>query len=402
MSAKKIIHGAKWLLSGNAIYAASQWVLLIILAKMGTPEMVGQFTLALSIAAPVYMLTNMQLRAIQVADSNENYGFSEYYSLRLLGVVVALIVISIFSLGINADVFAVVLIVSVMKGVEAITDIIYGALNAKNRTTDIAWSLMLKGVGSVVVFYVAIKLTSSIVAGVIGLTAIWFLILLLFDFRSIGYSKIIAVEFKWLQMFSLVKVAFPLGISVMLISLQANLPRFFLEKYFGSAEVGIYSALAYILVIGSVFINSIGQSISPHLAKQWAIGDIDGFKKTTIQAAVIAGALGLVSVIMVIIFGKQFLTLFYGEIYAKWNDALFIVMLSGAFLYMAAVFGYAITAAGALKQQVPMFVVILLGAFVASMLLIPVLGIMGAAWAAFITAMLQLAISYFIFRMRVR
>lgn len=402
MTIFKIISSAKWLLSGNFIYAASQWLLLVILAKLGTPEMVGQFTLALSIAAPVYMFTNLQLRPIQVADANEIYKFSDYYGLRLIGVIVAVVLIVILANELNPGISVVIAVVAAMKGVEAVADIIHGALNAKNNTVRIAKSLMIKGVASVIVFTIAIGVTKDIVVGVSSLAVTWFAVLVIYDFNGIGYNKCLRLEYNWRAFGALAKKAYPLGIAVMLVSLQANIPRYFLEKFSGTAAVGIYSALAYILIIGGVFINSLGQSISPQLASYWVSNDVVNFKRIANRTAIIAGALGFLSVGMVFFLGKWFLLTFYGEEYAQWNNALLIVMVSGAFLYMASVFGYAMTAANALKPQVPMFIAVAFGAFAASWFLIPAYGIIGAALASLITALLQLTISYFIFRSRVR
>ncbi len=37
-----------WTFVGNVVYAGSQWGMLVVLAKLGTPEMVGQFSLGLA------------------------------------------------------------------------------------------------------------------------------------------------------------------------------------------------------------------------------------------------------------------------------------------------------------------------------------------------------------------
>ncbi len=58
-----------WTLSGNLVYAACQWGMLVVLARMGNAEMVGQFALALSIITPVLMFTNLQLRSVQATDA---------------------------------------------------------------------------------------------------------------------------------------------------------------------------------------------------------------------------------------------------------------------------------------------------------------------------------------------
>jgi len=42
-----------WTLLGNVVYAGCQWAMLVVLAKLGTPEMVGQF--ALVVTAPIVL-----------------------------------------------------------------------------------------------------------------------------------------------------------------------------------------------------------------------------------------------------------------------------------------------------------------------------------------------------------
>jgi len=64
-----------WSAVGNVTYAATQWGMLIILAKLGTPEMVGQYALGLAVTGPVFMLANLQLRVIQATDTRESHTF---------------------------------------------------------------------------------------------------------------------------------------------------------------------------------------------------------------------------------------------------------------------------------------------------------------------------------------
>jgi len=83
-----------WTFTGNLIYAACQWGMLVVLAKLGSPEMVGQFTLGLAVTAPVIMFTNLQLRGIQATDAKGDYVFSDYLGLRLIGTGLALLIIA--------------------------------------------------------------------------------------------------------------------------------------------------------------------------------------------------------------------------------------------------------------------------------------------------------------------
>src|SRR3982750_880645 len=52
-------------LFGNLVYAGCQWGVLVALAKLGNPQVVGVYALALAITSPVMLLSNLQLREVQ-------------------------------------------------------------------------------------------------------------------------------------------------------------------------------------------------------------------------------------------------------------------------------------------------------------------------------------------------
>src|SRR5690349_18837641 len=83
-----------WALSGNIVYAACQWGMVVALAKLGNSFMVGQFSLGLAITTPVLMFTNLQLRAVQATDAKRQHPFGEYLGLRVMTTLVALSVIA--------------------------------------------------------------------------------------------------------------------------------------------------------------------------------------------------------------------------------------------------------------------------------------------------------------------
>ena len=60
-------HNFLWTLSGNLVYATCLWGMLVVLTKLGSPGVVGRFSLAAAVATPVFMFANLQLRAVLVA-----------------------------------------------------------------------------------------------------------------------------------------------------------------------------------------------------------------------------------------------------------------------------------------------------------------------------------------------
>src|SRR5947209_3750081 len=71
----------QWSLVGSVVYAACQWAIVIVLAKLGSSESVGQFALGFAVAAPVVLLANLQLSALQATDATRAYRFGHYLAL---------------------------------------------------------------------------------------------------------------------------------------------------------------------------------------------------------------------------------------------------------------------------------------------------------------------------------
>ena len=54
----------------------------------------------------------------------------------------------------------------------------------------------------------------------------------------------------------------------MLIALSASLPRYAIERFGGPRDLGVFAAVASFITIGSVIVNSLGQSAMTRLAEQ--------------------------------------------------------------------------------------------------------------------------------------
>ena len=131
-----LLNKAKWLLSGNILFAFSQWLMLIMFTHFSNPIQLGYYSYALAITAPIFMLSNLQLRPLVVADLNleRKFSYSEYFSLRLLTILFAIIVSLFFIDWKNNLALSIVLVVVLIKASESVSDIIYAYYNANKKT----------------------------------------------------------------------------------------------------------------------------------------------------------------------------------------------------------------------------------------------------------------------------
>jgi hypothetical protein len=69
--------------------------MISILAKIGNPEMVGQFSLGLAVTSPVILFASLNLRSAQASDAARSYQFSDYFGLRLMTTTFAMLFIAV-------------------------------------------------------------------------------------------------------------------------------------------------------------------------------------------------------------------------------------------------------------------------------------------------------------------
>lgn len=319
-----------WIFIGNIVYLISQCGMLMVLAKMGTPEMVGRFALGVAITSPVIMLANLQLRPIQATDTRHEYLFSDYLALRLITTMLALLVIIgiAFAFTSRWETALVILVVGLAKAIEAVSNVFYGLLQQHERMDRIAKSMIIKGPLSLLAFSVGVYLTNSVLFGVAGLAISWVLILVGYDMRSgililnvgprtpysaksrkVSWAGILRPCWEVRRLRRLAWFALPLGFAMMLISLNANIPRYFVERYLGEQGLGFFAAMAYLMIAGGTMVNALGQSASPRLAKYYATKH--GAAYCTLLTKLIGTGvlLGGTGVIVAIVAGRKILTL---------------------------------------------------------------------------------------------
>ena len=212
----------------------------MVLAKLGSPEWVGQFALGLALTAPVIMLTNLQLRAIQATDARREYRFGHYLALRLATTALSLLVIAGIACGYRLETALVILAVGLAKAFESLSDVVYGLLQAHERMDRIAMSMMIKGPLSLVALGTMVYLTASIAWGALALAGVWGLLLIAYDIpngiRLLDQGDNFRPCWDLPALVRLAWLALPLGIVMMLISLNANIPRYFIEHYWGERD----------------------------------------------------------------------------------------------------------------------------------------------------------------------
>jgi O-antigen/teichoic acid export membrane protein len=373
-----------WTFAGNAFNAFSQWLVLSIIAKLGSAEMLGQYALAVAIAAPAAMLSHLNLRAVVVTDIEGRHAPGEYMSVRLWTTGLGLA--AIVAIGLASEQAPAVFLIGVALAAEAISDLYYAFLQRRERMERIAASMILRGLFSAAGVGLALWLTENLVAAVAAFAAVRVATLLVFDcatqraapLRLHGHGDVL-------------KSALPLGLVLMLGSLNTNLPRYAIEWSEGAKALGGFTAAASFLAVGNTMIHALGQAATPRLARAAISGDRAGFRRLSVQLAAMGALLGVAGVVAALALGRIVLHVLYRPEYVAYRDLLVALMGAAVFQYVAIALGYALTSARLFAVQIPLLAAVSASVAITAFLLVPRLGLPGAALSLAVGGCVQAA-----------
>ncbi len=389
----------RWALTGNVVYALCQWAMLSVLARWGTPVAVGQFVLGLAIASPIMALAMLQLRNVQITDVHQTFSFSDYFAARIVWTLVGLGAILVWGTLASEDstMFWVIVLVGLMKSVDSVSDIVRGLFQYRERMDLNGISMMTKGVLSLLALAISMKLTGSVVVATAAAAVSWFVAFVAYDLviaRRLLSSKAVAPNagsgfrprFRLQAMARLTWIALPLGAVMAIISLQTNIPRYVLESYSGSKLLGYFGAIVYPMMAGMMVTTAMGQSASPKLAKYF-VEDLTAFVRLLGRMSGISAVLALALIAGTHFLGDRVLWFLYGPEYATYHREFEVLAVAWGIQLVSSCWGYGLTAARCFRVQVVLTVVSCVATLLASIILVPRYGVMGAALAVLVTSL---------------
>lgn len=386
-----------WMLFGNAIYAASQWAVLGLFARLESSATLGELVLALSVTAPVMAFFLLQMRVVQATDTRREFLFGHFLALRLLALAAAIATIALINVhcGYRPQSRWMIAAVALMSTADALSDVAYGLLQQHEQMQKISQSLILRAALGLIAIGMTLHLTHNPVLAFVAGALIRFSIVCGFDWQNIRVvlaNDIHARSPRWdfHKLYSLARLALPLGTVMMLIVLNNNIPRYFVERYLDHSALGIFGAISYLSVTGMTIVGALGESITPRMAR--AYDQVDKSEFLRLYSGLIKTGIGLgaVGVALSISAGPLILRLLYGAEYASHSRLLVWIAVTAGVGYIASFSGYAITSARCFRSQLPLFAIVAITNGFACHWFVPRMGLDGAALSGLLAVTVQL------------
>lgn len=338
--------GFAWASIGNIAYGLAQWGTVVILAKSGTPEMLGQFALALALTAPVIMFSNLGLRIMVAMDVAERYPFGVYFSVRLLmlagslGLIGGGVMLSNYRL----EFCVIVLMVAVSKAFESVSDLLIGVMQRAHRMDRVAFSFITKGAASMAAMWLGMLLTDDLLWATVLLVFSWGLSLLVFDVPTARACLIAWHNTRWTlkpiwdaaSVREVALCAFPLGLSTLLGSAIVYLPRYIVGEQYGDRDLGYFAAMTFIPIVGARICQSFHDAAIPRLSKHYENREARSYVRLNIAMALFGATVGGIGVLMSFTVGAEILSFLYEPEYSQRMDVFHWLMISAGLGYVAA------------------------------------------------------------------
>lgn len=391
--------------AGNAAYALSFWAMLILAAKFTSRQMVGHLALGFSIATPAIMFASLQTRAVQVSDRVSGYRLRDFLYLRLgtNGIVAGLLAVIVAIVGGFGTAAVIIVLTICYRGIENISDVFHGVFQADDRMDRIAVSQVLRGAASVLLLALGLWFTRELSWALALAVLAPLLSLVFYDVPRAMAQKDLAFPRSAREyvdgvapdrIMRLAGVSAPLGIAAILLSLTNNLPRYAVASIKGDTALGGFAAVIYIVVAGSLFIDSLNQSALATLSRHYTAGDIRGFTKIMAALCGISAATALLGLAGCMWFGGEALTILYRPEYSKFAGLLDWCLLGLLFQGLGSTLRTGLIAARRYRVQLPLLLVVCVVSAASAWGLTIIYGLTGAA-ASLIVSGATLAVASF-------
>ena len=318
-----IKEGIAWNSAGNFIYLFFQWLLTYVVIRLLGYETAGLFSLAIAITNSFFGIASYSMRSYQVSDVNGDYSRNAYVESRIITCVGFFVVCVGYTIISGYDSYTAICVVvySLFKVSEAMSDVFQGILQLRFRLDYVGISFSVKGLFEFLGFLIAILVFGDLLSALIALTVVSFAIVAFYDYRKAreGQKEDLA-PFKTVK--ALLVACLPMALYGLLFNAAGQVPRIFIEWGMGAEALGYYTSIAMPVVIIQVSASFIFSPLVTPLAQYVSDGDRQSFlallKKVVLSIAVIAA----VSFVGFYLAGEWLLMLLFGDSIAPYTYLL--------------------------------------------------------------------------------
>ena len=379
-----------WNTIGGLLNAGQSALLLIVISRTNPVEDAGIFSIAYAIASLTITMGKYGMRNFQATDVKKKYDYGVYVSSRRITVALMLlltgyyIVKGIFGLGYSVDKCIVILMMGMLKMVDAIEDVVHGMFQQKGRLDIGAKSMATRYILMLVIYGISLCVTHNLV---ISTTVSFFVSIAYFVMTTmLVYRELkepLHISFADKRVYSLLAECFSLFTGGFLMIYIANAPKYAIDEYMNESVQACFNYIFMPVYVISVLNTFIYQPVLTKLAICFNERDYKGFWRLFIRQLGII--FGLIAIVLLGggFLGISVLSILYNTDLSAYKIPFMILLLGGGFL---AASGYLSVVVTIMRKQNWLMIGYVSAAIIALATARPLVLSMGAMGAALLYA----------------
>lgn len=386
----KFIGNVSWVLIGNVLHALFQFIINIIAARILTEHDYGLINYAISIVALFTSVGTLGFNGVITKKFAEDENLGGKY---LLSAIIGRFVISIpFILCIliigfihspGDHVLHKVLLCQGLTVLYSSGDLFIYWFRYKYKANLVAILRLIAFAIMAIWRIVALLVFNSLIGYVIGTTGetLIFVILLVYFYVKQSQPKLL---FDSSYLINLLKISYPFIFSALLATVYGQTDKIMLESMLNTESVAVYSVSLTLAGAISIIPTAIIEGFRPEILRFKEI-DVEIYKRRLRQVYCVVFWTCIAYCIFITLFAKQIILLLYGNKYLEASGSLSLIVWYTSFSYFGGINNIYMVAENRVKW---VQVTTLIGAITnigLNFLLIPKMGIVGAALASLLT-----------------
>lgn len=370
----------------NAIMSACQCpVILMVITRTNGVYDAGVFSIAFAVASLMLYVGQYGIRRFQASDIAEKYSFSEYHGMRIITCIImalACIIYCFYGLVFNdyrSDKFMIVLMVCLLKCIQAYADVIHGRMQQKGRLDVATKASATRYALEVITYIIMLILTHDLLTSTIACIMVSLAVLMLTSVNAARDYCSFRPSFDGSKMKQLMIEGFPLFVSLFLNMYISNAPKYAIDACLTEEIQAIYNLIFMPAFMVGLLANFIFNPILTSYAKVWIEKKYDKFIKLIYKQSIIVAGITAAGLAVAATIGIPILSFIFGVDLTAYKYELCVVMAGGGMLAYATFFSTVITIIRMQRSLLICYGVVALAAKLLSAYFVTAYGIMGAA-----------------------
>lgn len=364
-----------------------QWLIIMIIPKITDFSEAGIFSVAISVTSILNLLATLSLKEFQVSDQNIRFSDSDYKHVRAITIALSFIGIIPFVILFDYGLTECTAIISylIYRSLLHYGYIYSASLQVHGHLDVVGKHTAIEGVFSFTSFTAAYLLSHNLLLSILVMAAIGGGSFLILEYRYyIEHVEKTNRPFNREKTRQLLLIGIPLFLSILAPALTTALPKLFVQYEWGDAMAGIFNTLAAPTVIIPTLAIAIFAAFIPYFSQLARSGDMATIRRKYLLITCALLLFGLLCTMASFVLQTTVFVALYGDEMEVASE-FFAYLVAGITFYSVGITGTTVLITKDQgKLAAPLASVSLVVSIISCMVLIPSMGIEGAAYSMFL------------------